>query len=392
VLVKEVKVNCSGCTACLNICPQECIEMIADEEGFFYPQIDEKKCTNCNLCRKICPFEEKGYNIEKNLEIPKVYAIKHKNDEIRMASSSGGVFTSISDFVLKENGVIIGAAFDNNFKVCHQEAFDKKDRDRFRGSKYVQSDLGDIFVKVKKHLDDKMVLFSGTPCQVAGLKSFLKVEYDNLITCDMVCHGVPSPKVFKDYISFMENTLSDKTTDINFRDKITGWHKFSFTHTYENRKISKVFNRNPFCFMFSNHLIIRPSCHNCVFTNFTRPSDITIADYWGIGKFKPDFDDNKGVSLAILNTNKGELLFEKIRSDFDVQLSNLADCIQPNLKEPTKPSPKRSMFWNDYYNRGFEYVAKKYAGYGFINNIKRIIIILLIKIGVFPFVKSLLRR
>lgn len=379
MFVRELKKDCCGCTTCMNICPQKCIEMTTDEEGFLYPHIDEKKCINCNLCRKICPFQEGGDNLKNESHNPIVLAAKHKDDDIRMSSSSGGAFTAISDFVLNENGVIIGVAFDDNFKVCHQVAFDKKGRDRFKGSKYVQSHLGDIFLKVQKHLEDKIVLFSGTPCQVAGLKAFLKDDYHNLITCDIVCHGVSSPKVFKDYLDFMENKFSSSTKNINFREKKTGWHSFSCVHEFENKIVSKVFSCNPFCSLFNKSLILRQSCHNCVFTNFERPSDITLADFWGIQRVKPEFDDNKGISLIILNTRKGELIFEKIKDCLYFRKSNVSECVQPNLREPTKSSGKRNMFWKDYKNRGFKYVAKKYTGFGIISNIKHIIILLLTK-------------
>lgn len=393
--VYQNKNRCSGCTACINSCPVNAITMVADQEGFKYPQIDETTCTECDLCQKICPFHE-GYFRDTNLHIPKVYAAKHINDDIRIASSSGGMFTALSDYILQKDGVIYGVAFDNDFRVCHKKAETAQERDKFRGSKYVQSDLGNIFQDVKVELDKKRdVLFTGTPCQIAGLKAYLgKKNYTSLILCDLVCHGTPSPLIWRDYVSLLEKTKGCSLQSFSFRDKGKGWHnsrlcaQFVDGTTLYNTPIVDCFDS-----IFYQHIALRPSCHTCVFTNFTRPSDITIADFWGIENSKPEFDDNKGISLVLVNTKKGEAMFEKVKSGLVFEASTMDDCRQRHLIVPAEPSPKREVFWNDYYGHGFEYVAKKYTEYGLRNRFKqRVLKPVLDKLGVLDLARSLLRR
>lgn len=368
--------RCSGCTACKHSCPYNAISMVEDKEGFKYPEIDGSKCVDCGICRQICPFH-RNYSKKFNLSVPYVYAVKNRNDDVRFTSSSGGVFTAISDYVLENSGVVYGAAFDENFTVCHQKSYNKRERDKFKGSKYVQSDLDDIFSDIKAELDaGKMVLFTGTPCQTAGLRAFLKnKQYERLILCDLVCNGVPSPLLWKEYTSFITEKSKSELKAYNFRYKEDSWHNGSVFAKFQNGNIMK--NEpltNIFINIFYSHNAHRPSCYNCVFTNFERPSDVTIGDFWGIEEVKPQFDDDKGISLVIINSKTGIKVFNSIKDDIIFMESNMNECIQRNLVRPTPISSSRDKFWEDYNKRGFEYIAKKYTSYGLINRMKLYVI------------------
>lgn len=364
------KNECTGCTLCKNICPKGAITMDEDKNGFKYPRIDKNKCINCGLCRKKCPINEQNYNKLKNNYIC-IYGAKHKKNEIREQSSSGGIFTAISDYILKHNGVIYGAVLDDENKVRHIRATTLEERNKLRGSKYVQSELDNVFQLIKNDLkDDKLVLFVGTPCQNAGLKVYLGKEYKNLLQCDFVCHGVPSPLLWEEFKSFLENKKNVKIKDFKFRDKKNGWHTHTESvefkdGTVDNSSMPSQANK----FMFMSALTYRKSCYECKFTTIKRVSDITISDYWGIEKQNLGYDDNKGVSLIIINTDKGKNCFENIKKEIDYIEAELDSCLQPQLIGPVKKPKKYDKFWKDYHNKGYEYVLKKYTIYGFKNRL-----------------------
>lgn len=372
MLLYETKEECCGCSACMNICPERAINMIADEEGFLYPEVRQESCIECDLCLQACAFYD-GYKINNNYDQPLVYAVKHRNDEVRMNSSSGGMFTALSDYILSVNGIIYGAAFNEKFEVCHQKAVTVEDRNKFRGSKYVQSNLNRIFEDIKNELySGKTVLFTGTPCQNAGLSVYLNGNYKNLYLCDIICHGTPSPLIFKKYIKYCEKKAGSSLTEYYCRYKGNGWHTHTEKAVYANgkedsiSKLSQIYKD-----FFSSLLILRPACHTCKFCSFSRPSDITIGDFWGIEKCMPDFDDNMGVSLVLINSRKGLDLFQKISENIYRRESNTKDCFQHNLYAPTPVSPNRPQFWRDYYDKGFRFVLNKYMGYGLTAKFKR---------------------
>lgn len=391
MLAYERKEFCTGCTACMNSCPHDAISMQADREGFLYPVTDEKVCTDCGLCRQICPLQD-GYKISSNFEQPKVYATKHIDDDVRMSSSSGGMFTAISDYILSKKGIVYGAAFDENFRVCHQKAETVEERNKFRGSKYVQSDLNGIFKDIKNELKKgRIVLFTGTPCQNAGLHAYLNKDYENLYLCDLVCHGTPSPLIFEKYIGYLQDRYGSQIKELTFRFKPLGWRSQAIGIKFTNRKeyVASA-EKDVFYRLFLPNIILRESCYHCRFTNFFRPSDITIADFWEIEKSMPDFDDNIGVSLVLVNSYKGMELFQNISDQINYRESNTIDCLQFNLHSPSKPSPKREQFWRDYWDKGFEYVLKRYAGYGLTGRTKRFVRKGLEISGLLPIVKKLL--
>ncbi len=390
----ERKEECCGCTACKSICPAGSINMVADEEGFLYPGIDSSLCIECGLCKKVCAFQN-GYNTADNFNEPIVYAMKHKSDEVRFNSSSGGAFTAISDYVLSDSGVVYGAAFGDGFQIIHQRAETKEERNTLRGSKYVQSDLKQVFLEINKDLNsERNVLFSGTPCQVAGLKKYLeeiKTDKRKLMLNDLLCHGVSSPLLWSKYLDFIQK--KNKLISYTFRAKEIGWRGYNIKADYENgmRKINTL-DIEIYSNLFGTDLILRPSCYHCKFCNSQRPSDIMIGDFWGIEKFLPKFDDNKGISLVFVNTPKGKAIFQMIKHDINFAVSNIKDCMQKNLTQPTAMPENREQFWTNYQINGFEYIAQKYSGYSFQGRIKKIIIVLLKKYGLFMIVKKVVRK
>lgn len=363
------KSKCCACTACKNICPKQAIEMFPDDKGFLYPKINENKCIKCGLCEKVC-FYNTGYKtLDDHLNKIETYAIKHKDFNIRMNSRSGGIFTALSDYILDNNGVIYGVGYKENFIVCYKRAETKEERNEFRGSKYVQSELNDIFKQVKNDLEnDRWVLFSGTPCHVAGLVKYLeKNKYEKLLLVDIICHGVPSPKIFNDYINYIENKYNGKINNFNFRDKTLGWDQ-----SIESFEINqKKYLQRIYSCLFGSGLIFRETCYNCQFTNLNRPSDITIGDCWGIAENKPDIDDNNGVSLVIINTEKGKVIQDSVLSKLEYYIIDINDYLQPRLKKPNKRNKKVDTFWEDYLNNSFDYIVKKYATITILGRVKR---------------------
>lgn len=290
---------------------------------------------------------------------PLCYAVKHKDVEVRMSSRSGGFFTALSNYVLKQNGIIYGCVLDEEFKAIHIRTTNESERDLMRGSKYIQSDLQQIFSQVKEDLDsNKKVLFSGTSCQISGLKSFLRKRYDNLICVDIVCHGVPSPLVFEKYIKWQEEKNKSKCIKFDFRNKKDfGWNSHVETLYFENKKV----NSEIFKTIFYSHCILRPACYKCPYKSTIHPGDLTLADHWGIDKIYPDFNDNKGVSLVLINSEIGEELFDIVTDDLDIKKCNIDDCMSQSLISPFPEPKNRKEFWNYFYNNPFKKTAKKYG-------------------------------
>ncbi len=319
--------ECTGCSACVNICPVKCIKFKTDKNGFKYPSINYKECIKCGKCQKICPI---GKSIKNEIK-SQAYAIKAK-DEVRLNSSSGGVFGVIANKILEENGAVYGASFDNNFKLGHIKITKKKDLYKIQGSKYLQSDLKNVFSEIKIMLEEnKKVLFSGTPCQVKGLKHYLQKDYKNLFTIDVICHGVPSPYVFEKYKKKLEEISKSKIIDYSFRNKDLGWKKFSTKIMFENKKIiSEPFDKNIYMQGFLRNLYLRDSCYLCTSNNFTSTSDITLGDYWGIEDIHPEFNDDKGISLVLINSEKGKQLFKDVSNEFDYIKTELSEAVKYN--------------------------------------------------------------
>ena len=336
---------CCGCSACSDICSKHAIKMVEDSEGFLYPVVDKDKCVDCGLCENICPTK----NVKKNQSLLEAYAVYNTDENIRMMSSSGGIFTLLAELILNDNGIVYGAAFDDNFEVEHIRVETTGDLEKLRGSKYVQSKCDGIYKLCKKDLDDgKKVLFTGTPCQVAALKTFLK-DYDNLFCMDIVCHGVPSRMVWRKYLEHRVNCAKNKIKHIAFRLKNEGWKQYAIKFTFaDSIAYCTKFSDDIFMKGFLQDLYLRPSCYDCKFKSRERVSDITLADFWGIDKLYPQWDDDKGMSLVVVHSKKGENILEYISKNLFMKSVNLDDAINYNsaMIKSVAMNKHRDMFFN----------------------------------------------
>lgn len=307
------KENCTGCSSCMNVCPKQCIEMKEDEFGFKYPYVNKDICIDCHLCKKVCPLQ----NEMATLFQPKIYAVQSNNEEMRKNSSSGGVFSILANNVLDNGGVVYGAYFNDDLEVEHIKITSKNDLYKIRGSKYLQSNIKYSFKEIKEYLiNGTHVLFSGTGCQIAGLKSYLHEDYHHLLTVEVVCHGVPSQMVFRKYKDIIEKENKSQLKTVNFRDKKDGWNNYSLTFSFENGNVlSEKFNENDFMRGYIHNLYLRPSCKVCKFKKMTSGSDFLLGDFWGVDELGKPWNDNKGTSVVFINTNNGMKLFNNIKKD-----------------------------------------------------------------------------
>lgn len=356
------KKNCCGCTACESICAHNAITMQPDALGFLYPIVDANKCVKCGLCDKVCQFHN-DYKRYDNFDVPLVYGLRLKENGQLMCSQSGGAFWGIAQHIIGNNGIVYGAAFESSWRVTHQKATTADELERLRMSKYVQSDMRGVYKLVKEDLKNgNTVLFSGTACQVAGLKAYIPAKmHTNLICIDIICHGVPSPKIWEDYIKYLEARYKSRIVKACFRDKRFGWHGAKETFKFENGEEAARETNNR---LYFSGITKRVSCANCKFTNLKRVSDITVGDFWGIPKDSPYEKDNKGLSLALINSDKGLELFNNIKEKFIIEESNTTDCLQPQLKYPSRVSPLQDKFVKDYSTNGYLYAAKRYSDIG----------------------------
>lgn len=369
------KKNCTGCTACQAICPKQCIEMVMDEEGFFYPEINTDNCVNCGLCENVCPNHIKAQSISgKNIFKECAYGFVNLNSDERDSSSSGGAFSLIAKWIIENDGVVFGAFFDDEMKVCHGYTETCDMIKMFRGSKYVQSNLLDTFHSVKEFLDlDRWVLFSGTGCQIEGLLCYLGREYDKLLCQDVACYGTTSPRLLELYIKWQEEKYHAKVKKINFRDKSSGWKTYSVSVLFDNQK--KYLRRATDDFYmraFLSKLYLRPSCYSCPAKGVERKSDITLADFWGVEKIMPQKDDDKGCSLVIIHSEKGMRMLEEIKKNAHVFEVDAAMAVQnnPAIFLSAEYPEKRSRFVEDILNIKFSRVVRKYCSDPLVLQIK----------------------
>ena len=372
----QEKEYCCGCETCVQWCPKHCISLQEDNEGFLYPIVNKERCIDCGLCENVCP---ELHPYKKRYPLHSFAAI-NTNNNVRMQSSSGGVFTLLAEKVLAEGGVVFGARFDENWNVIMDYTEDVVCLADFRGSKYVQARTGDTFRLCEKFLKDgRKVLYSGTPCQIYGLHLFLNISYPNLLTVDVACHGVPSPDVWKKYLkcevlqyqtahriangkSTVCHNLMSFINDIKFRDKVNGWKKYRFVIKFnepckEAKKssvLSYIHYKNPYFHAFNMGLIMRPSCYGCIIKNSCRSlSDITLADFWGIEKINMSLDDDRGTSLVLVNSiigseniNKLDLKIKEV--DYDKVL-----LLNAGLRVGCKKHPKREEFFKNYKKENY---------------------------------------
>ncbi|MGM9661063.1 MAG: Coenzyme F420 hydrogenase/dehydrogenase, beta subunit C-terminal domain [Faecousia sp.] len=339
------KENCCGCGACAQACPRGCITMAADSEGFLYPQVDEAKCVHCDACNRVCPMEAH----EKQAASVCAYAAYTDDASLRQNSSSGGIFSVLAQWVLENQGVVFGAAFDEDFSVYHRVIQSPEELGILRGSKYLQSRTENTYSEVKQLLESGcMVLYTGVACQIAGLKRYLKKEYPLLFTADVLCHGVPSPLVWQNYLRHQEALHNSSAESVNFRGKTFGWKQFSMEITFRSGETYCVpHGEDPFMNLFLENICLRPSCHSCRFKGFPRSSDLTLGDAWGIDGTMPEMDDDHGTSLVLVNSKKGRELLDQISGclcckpgELDVLLPVSADS-----RTPVRPHPRRNAFF-----------------------------------------------
>lgn len=353
--------ECTGCMACKNICPKNAIKIISEKDGFEYPKINENLCINCGYCKKICPVIN---NMNRENKEPKIYACKNKNEQIRLQSSSGGIFTLIAEWIIKQDGIVFGAKLEKNMIVSHNYIENIEDIVELRGSKYVQSQIGETYKKVKEFLlKNKKVFFSGTPCQIEGLLAYLGKEYENLYTQDIICHGVPSPKVWKKFLEYKRKKNGQYPIQVNFRNKnISGWSNYNVNYKYSKAEENINHKEDEYMKLFLKNYDLRKSCYQCKFKKVARNSDITLADFWGINRVNAEFNDEKGISAIIVHSKKGREIFENIKNNMEFISANIDDIkkYNPCIYIPADKNELREEFFYDLETNEFEEIIKKY--------------------------------
>ena len=357
-MIKANRADCSGCAACANICPKNAIEMTRDAEGFAYPKINPELCIKCGRCDATCP----ALNYTKTFPdaFPEAFVAIHNDAKILRHSSAGGAFTALSEIILREGGIVFGAAFDKKWRVYHTSARTLDELESLRGSKYVQSQIGDVYRKVKNALQSQKVLFSGTPCQCAGLKSFLGGDHENLLTVDIICHGVPSPAIWEYYIN--ANWDGHEIVHVNFRSKRKSWQNFCIEVNFNDRGYYAVgIGSNLYSKLFLHDLILRPSCSACKAKFPNGKSDLTLGDAWGVKDFAPEFLDNRGVNIVFIHTAKGKDFFEQ--TNMKTQAVSFYRAVANNYRyaTPTVADKRRENFFAEFAKAADKFaVMEKY--------------------------------
>ncbi len=359
---------CPGCSLCANSCPREAIEMRSDKEGFLFPEIDSDLCVDCGKCLLDCP--QIGRKELRDVNVKSVYACQAKSKEILIEATAGALFPVLASFVIGRGGVVYGAVYNDEMNVVHVAITKGEDINRMNGSKYVQSDIKNSISEARQNLImGKTVLFSGTPCQIDALNRICRdIDRSHLFTIDVVCYGIPSPKLFHSYLSVLENKYQSKVRDFRFRDKHTyGWsHTTVIKMECRNGDLKVIeepdYRKIPYFKMFAYRDCFRKSCYHCMYTSLHRISDITTGNFWGIEKISVGFDSKQGVSMALLNTDKGIQLFNEIKSQMIIEKRSLEDAVKANNALLEKcPYPKhRDDIYHNFIKHGFEFVEKKY--------------------------------
>ena len=350
--------HCTGCGACASGCPKDAISMERDKEGFLYPAVHEEACVRCGHCTAVCP----ALHPREPRPLPAVFAAWNRDESVRKDSTSGGVFSVLAEYILESGGVVFGAALDGRQHLRHVACFRKEDLWRLRGAKYVQSDLGDCYREVKRWLQTKPVLFSGTPCQVDGLYRYLGCRPENLTTCDLVCHGVPSPGVWEDMVHSIEKRKGKSLQVVRFRNKVTGWKDSHFTTVYTDGSVdSAPLFATEFGRAFGRALFLRPSCHTCAYTSMNRPGDFTLGDFWGLRPEELPEQQERGVSLLLVNTPHGSHLFDQLPLARQAFPAERAIAGNPRLACPIQRPADRAAFFAAYALEPFDQVRKKFC-------------------------------
>ena len=365
-------VKCCGCGICALVCPNEAIKMEIDDEGFYSPQINEKRCIDCGKCAKICQFkrdyEKRNHKIESINTDKEVFIGRHKSIEVINQSRSGGIFTALSDLILSKGGFVYGAILNDDLNIVHICADNNNMRNKMRGSKYSQSFVSKrIYVQIEEQLiAGKQVLFSGTSCQIAAIKNYLKSDYKNFLSMDILCHGVVSPLVFKEYIRIWEDCLDAKCIGVNFREKNDyGWSDHVERLFFKDNNTNKCFfvDSDMYKNIFYGHMCLRSSCYICPYKSQDHPGDITVGDCWGIEKIDHRYADDMGCSIIFLNSKKGNDFFERVMSELDIKKVYMSECLfQPPLSYPFEVDEnERSKFWERFVHGDRKNVIEEYG-------------------------------
>ena len=394
-ILESVKKDCCGCSACMNSCPRNCITMQPDGEGFLYPNVDEKLCVDCGRCVNVCPVLKEKKTDNK----PKAYLVRNRNKNLRSTSTSGGFFAAAAEFVLDQGGCVFGAGFNENFDVVHSYIEDPKDIRKFNRSKYVQSEIGLTYRKVKEFLEkDRTVLFSGTPCQVEGLLNYLGRDHDKLYTMDIICKGVPSPKFWRKYLSWQKNKSKKAIREVRFREKTYGYGSTTMRVIFsDGSQYDEPYDVDPMLQFYSKEMISRPSCHNCHCKGKFRRSSFTAGDYWYVSGAAPRMDDGIGVSQVLVNNEKAAAAFEKMKKYLDTEPLDFDNDSAINggmMLGSARPSPRRDEMFADLDNMSVYALQKKYfpSTFKLKNRIKRQIRPIMYKTGLLKLYKKRMRR
>lgn len=357
------KRKCCGCSACAQACPKRCITMRSDEEGFVYPQVETEKCVGCGICEKVCPVLRAVPEPDGE---PQAYAAYNKNETERLESSSGGIFTLLAKAVLKRGGVVFGAAMAEDCRTVYHLAVESENElYRLRGSKYLQSTIGTAYQEAERCLKaGRDVLFSGTPCEIEGLRSYLRREYENLLCVDVICHGVPSPKLWEKYVRYREDRAGSAARRTFFRHKKYGWKTYAVLFEFSNNTAyEQILSKDLFLQMFLQDLCLRPSCYACAFKKKNRLSDITLADFWGCGDVCPELDDDKGLSLVLVHSARGKRMMSALNGEMVCQSVEPNQALwggNPSLIKSCPEPEKRSAFMRQLDELDIPELAGKY--------------------------------
>ena len=357
--------QCYGCRACEHVCPQKAITMSTNEEGFWYPELDAEKCVHCQLCVKVCPYDTPSDAHASSCAV----AVQNQNNEALLESSSGGIFSALADYVLANQGYVAGCVFDDSFTAVHILTDQHEGVKRMRGSKYVQSDLNDVYLQIRDRLQQgALVLFTGTPCQADGLRGFLKKDYENLLTVDLICHGVPSPGLFRQYLESLAQKKGT-ITDIRFRDKRrNGWcSQGSVTYSKKTKTITPFNDSYYYCYYLQNS-VSRMCCYSCKYASTRRVGDITIGDFWNIGDVLPDVDATAGFSAVLVNTEKGQRFLNQIADNVKMYETSVETVVKGNgnLSQPSPMSEKRQFIFSQIAAQGYDHVAKQECKFQYV--------------------------
>lgn len=349
------KEECCGCGACAAVCHTKALRMLCDDEGFRYPYIDRNLCVSCNQCEQVCPLRSERKSLKGNL----YFGAQARSEKIRYSSSSGGVFEILAQYVLRQQGVVYGAGYNERMEVIHQEIDSEEQLDKIKRTKYVQSNMEGLYHRIEQRLkENRWVCFCGTPCQAESLKLFLNHDYDRLILVDLICYGVPSPGIWKEYVQYMEKEHGGKMTDFSFRDKRNRDNGHMRSYIIDGTEYVDSLYEDIFCRIYFTNHILRPSCHNCKFCSVDRDSDLTIGDFWGIENVRPKIDDGMGTSLVIIHTDKAKKIWDQIKSGLDWFACEKDEVLQPRLQSATNMARDREDFMRRYMTTLFSEFIK----------------------------------